>query len=457
VKKTIYFIFCALVLSTTLSCNKPSSEKSKTVVTEVIFWHAMSSVVGDLLNAMISDFNRSHPGIRVVGQSMGGYNALSQKLMASIIAGNQPDIAQAYEAWIAKFVQAGLLVPFDTFITNLKTFEDDFYPAIVEDNLYDGRLMSLPFNKSTPILYYNTDLFRKAGLDPQKPPATWDEFRDMSVLLSKSMRKDGGTGSGFAANVNVSEYECFLMQAGGALVQASNSRKFAFNSEEAVQAVRYLLDLKFLHQGADFYPSAGYEYQNDFLSKRSAIMMSSCVARSYLLNRITFNWNIAPLPAGKKKAAIIYGTNIVLFSRSSPEKQKAAWKFIEWFTSASNMVRWTLGTGYLPVRRSALRDPRISAEGAKNPAILAIFKQLENGFNDPKTPEWYTARMNLDKVLSDIFLSSDVHRAYGEYHRNFSKTPQKKKELLEELDKILSVAIKKELDRAVKQSEKWML
>jgi len=415
----------------------------------IVFWHAMGGPIGDVLNAMVAEFNSTRTDFRVVPQSMGNYNALSQKLLASVIAGNQPHLAQAYQAWTAKFVKGGLLTALDTFITDRKKYLEDFYPVLVEDNTYDGRLMSLPFNKSTPVIYYDKDMFRAAGLDPEKPPATWDEFAAACVKISRPADAKNPRGiKGFVSGVNVSDFECFLYQNGGTLFSSGTQVRPLFNSKEALETVRFFLDLKYLARAADYYIGSGFEFQNDFLSQQSAMFTGSCVTRTYLVGKITFNWGVAALLRKKKKAGLIYGTNIVLFKKGSRRKQQAAWDFIEWFTNPANQAAWAIKTGYLPARRSSLDLPAMKAYLAKDPNALVIIRQLEEGFIDPKIEPWFLGRQYLEKALANIFISSRIQKAYQEYGEAGSR---------EKLDENVDAEIMKELDKAVKNTEKWFI
>lgn len=432
----------AALLAALAACGpqKPAPPSSGPV--QVLFWHAMGGPVGEVLDELIAEYNRANPSVRIVGQSMGNYGALSQKLLASVIAGSQPDMAQAYENWIAKFVAGGHLAELDTFLPDpaeRQALLSDLFPVMVSNNTYDGRLMSLPFNKSTPILYYNREMFREAGLDPDRPPATWDEFAAAAKRLSRGPSAKYPKGvKGFVSGVNVSEFQCFLHQNGGRVSSEQTPDIMEFDSDEAVGAVRFLLDLKHIHKAADFYVGSGFEFQNDFLSRQSAMMITSCVSRTYMADRLTFDWGYAPLPRHKRSGGLIYGTGVVIFKTSPPERQKAAWDFIRWFNSPDIQVRWALRTGYIPVRYSCLQLPPMRQALRDQPTLAAVIRQVEQGFFDPRTRQWFTGRQNLEKALSDIFTSPDIPKAYAAGD-------------LETVNRL----IRKELQRGVRQTERW--
>lgn len=426
--------------------NKESAQKNQT---KIIFWHAMGGPLGKVLDGMIDEFNKTHPDIYIVPQSMGNYNALSQKLLASAIAKNQPVLAQAYEAWIAKFVEGNLLVPFNKFITNVQDFKKDFYPVIFEDNVYKGKLYSLPFNKSTPILYYNKDLFKKSGLSTV-PPQTWDDFLVYSQRINqKNPKKLGYVGAG-----TVSDFECFLVQHGGKLL-SDDGKTILFNSKEGAEALQFLLDMKYLHHVADYYIGGGFQFQTDFITGRAGMMIGSSVSRIYIEKHLMFNWGMGPLLRGKNKGVLIYGTNIVLFKNATEKQQRAAWKFVKWFLSPKNQAKWAAQTGYLPARISSLKTKEFQKTIKHYPGLKQIILGLKDGFVDPRTAVWFIARQNLEQAIGNVFLSDKIISAYKQYNSSLASDTKNSK-LKKQLNSTVQSIIKEELGKAAKKTQKWL-
>ncbi|UCC12945.1 MAG: extracellular solute-binding protein, partial [candidate division WOR-3 bacterium] len=141
-----------LIVLVVLTC----AREDKTVVT---FWHVMSGPLGKQLDELVAEFNRIHPDGEVRSVHMGSYDVLAQKLMGAVASGTPPVIAQLYESWTDQFYRAGDLLPLETFIASDSGFaRDDFFPVFLEDNTYDSVLVTLPFNKSVPVFYYNQDI-----------------------------------------------------------------------------------------------------------------------------------------------------------------------------------------------------------------------------------------------------------------------------------------------------------
>ncbi|HOO76511.1 MAG TPA: ABC transporter substrate-binding protein [bacterium] len=371
---------------------------------EIRFWHAMGGPLGEVLGEMIDEFNRAHPESFIRAESMGSYEALKQKLLASIIAGNQPDMAQAYEAWISTLLGGEALVDLGELDPEFREEDlDDFYPVFIDDSLYLDKLYSLPFNKSVPVIYYNRDMFRRAGLDPDLPPRTWDEFVEVSRKLTRDLDGDGKPDQwGHKFTDHATYFECLLVQNGGSIIDPESGR-MAFNSERGVEALSFLVDLVRTYEAADFY-LGGYQHQVDFAAQNVGMIVASCVSRSFMTKQLNFDWGMAPLLEKERPGSLVYGTNIVIFSRSSRRKQEAAWRFIKWFTSPEQTARWSIRTNYVPVRRSALDLPVMKSAIAEKPSTAVPIRALEYGFFEPRMAQWLRVREYLGDAVKEALL-----------------------------------------------------
>ncbi len=388
-------------------CSEGTVEEEEGGKITIRFWHAMGGPLGEVLNAMIDEFNATHPEYFIKADSMGSYEALKQKILASILARNQPDMAQAYEAWISTLIGGDALVDLGEldpdFAAELKSEKSDFYSVFIKNSFYDGRLMSLPFNKSVPVIYYNKDMFRRAGLDPDKPPETWEEFIEVSRRLTRDLDGDGAPDQwGHEFTDHATYFECLLVQNGGRLL-GEGGTAMTFNSPEGVEALQFLLDLVRKYRAADFY-LGGYQHQVDFASQKVGMIVASCVSRTFMRKQLKFDWGMAPLLKKKRRAVLVYGTNIVIFARSSPAKQKAAWEFVKWFTSPENSARWSLKTNYVPVRKSAMKLQVMQDEFKSNPSSLVPIQSLNYAFFEPRIVLWLRIREYLGDAVKETLL-----------------------------------------------------
>ncbi len=374
--------------------------------TEVVFWHAMGGPLGDALIELVEDFNSTHPDIHIKAINMGNYSALSTKLMASIQADEQPDVAQAFESWIANFMSADKLVPMDDFIAKDAEFRaslDDIFPVFIQSNTFDGRLWAFPFNKSVRVMYYNRDAFFRHGLDPYSCPETWDEFREYCRKLTVDEDNDGVPEVyGTTFPVSAWQFENLLLQAGGEVMSPDNITPL-FNQEPGVEALKFLYAL--LNEDKTAYLSTGYEGQNDFLAGKVAMVEGSSVSMAYLqLTGINFYMGIGPIPVRETKRNIISGTNVVIFKGKDPKVELAAWEFVKWFTEAPQTAKWSYLTYYMPVRKSAFEEPALKERLETYPEIAAVYDQLNYSTFEPPIAEWFSARKNMEEMVIEKVL-----------------------------------------------------
>jgi len=369
-------------------------------VTEVLFWHAMGGPLGDALIGLVDEFNETFLNIHINAINMGNYQALSQKIMASIQADAQPDIAQVYGSWTDGLIKGDKIISMNEFIDNDDSFgqEDleDFFPIFIKENTIDNKLWSFPFNKSVRVLYYNKDLFFQNNLDPNKPPITWNDFKEYCKTLTIDENNDGIPeiyGTTFA--INAWQFENLLLQAGGSIL-SEDMKKAEFNKEPGIKAMNFLTDL--LNKDKTAYLSTGYEGQNDFLAGKVAMVEGSSVSLAYMgLNGIDFLLGVAAVPVEKTKKNLISGTNVVIFRKKDKEVGKAAWEFLKWFTEARQTAHWSEKTYYMPVRKSAFEEPALKERMELKPEIASVYGQLKYAGYEPPIKQWFEARKQLEE------------------------------------------------------------
>ena len=381
-----------------LSCGKKESVNEN--ITEIVFWQAMGGPLGDALAELVEKFNDTHPEIHVKSINMGNYTALSQKLMASIQTGNQPDIAQSFEAWIAKYVEGDVITPVEDFIANDSTFADedlkDFYQVFLDCNTMSGKLVSFPFNKSVRVQYYNKDILFRNDMDKNKPPKTWAEFRDNCKKLTQDTDGDGKIDQ-FGTTVKISawQFENLLLQAGGEIMDKENTTAL-FNSKAGIEALEYFTNI--LNIDKTGYLSPGYEGQKDFTAQKVAFYEDSSVSMAYMLRTgIDFNMGISAIPIFKTKKNIISGTNVVIFRNEDKKKEVAAWEFVKWFTDTEQTAYWSEKTYYMPVRKSAMNVDAIKKRIESNPEIASVYNQLDYATFEPQISEWFETRKYIEE------------------------------------------------------------
>lgn len=366
------------------------------------FWHTRAQEDAKALEAIVADFNAANPDLRVTPQYQGRYPDLYRKVTATIQTGQLPTLAVAYESMIADYMAAKIIAPLDPFLKDEQygLSEEslaDIFPAYLETNRFaqwENQLLSFPFTKSNLMLYYNQDLLKKAGFSD--PPSTWAQFE----AQCRAVRQQTGKPV-WALDLDPSTIDGFIFSFGGDLL--SPDRKQTLFDRPATVKTFTLLDRLFREGLA--YQVTRDDLGNEFGSGNAVFIFSSSTQRPYLEQQIgtSFAWDMAILPrdAGVEPVTVMYGANICVF-RSTPEKERAAWRFIRYFTETEVTARWAMQTGYLPVRRSAAESPALKAFFAENPRARRAFDVLPHARPEPNIAGWQEVRELISDAVTAV-------------------------------------------------------
>ena len=372
---------------------------------EITFWHAMQSAQGESLTKLINEFNATHPRYKIMPTAIANYNSLQQKTTAALTSGQPPVITQAYENWVANYMLGNRLTPIENFVKDpsigLSQAEiNDFYPIMWQDGyMPDGKMWMMPFNKSNLVMYYNIDMLKEAGFNA--PPKTWNEF----ATMVKALTKEDGSQWGCSVGADVDLWYAMIYEWGGQVLSKDYKTVLFDKDANAIAAVTFMNDL---YKNGYIHFTTGYNYQTDFGNKKCAFTFASVASYTYMDAAVggKFKWAEAEIPAGPKgQHSVMYGTNVVIFGvNQSPEVQRGAWEFVKWFDAPYQTARWSMDTGYLPVRKSTLDLPVFKQFLEANPARQAGFDQLPNCLVEPPTKEWNQARTDISAELQKIYL-----------------------------------------------------
>ena len=337
------------------------------------FWHYLGSDTSGILKGLVDEWNTSNPDV-FIELSYGGNNRTMQdKILASIVAKAAPDIALMDQFWVPELANSGALVNLDGRLSEAD--EADFLAGARQAASYAGSLWTMPLGMSNQALFYNKDLFKQAGLDPDDPPSNWEELYQMGLKLSKDTNKDGkvdqfGLWMPTTANTGMVYYfVTFLWQAGAELYN-KDFTSATFNSSEAVKAVQYLQKLI----ANQVMPAANIT--DAFLNSRAAMVLASTSSLGYYKSVATFDMGIAHLPSGVKKVTGVGGNSVGMF-KSTKEREDLAFSFVKWITSADVSVRWATATGYTPTRKSALSSAAYKKVISTDPLVATVVSQLD--------------------------------------------------------------------------------
>ncbi|MEU3494028.1 ABC transporter substrate-binding protein [Kitasatospora cineracea] len=354
-------------------------------VTTVEFWHSMTGKNAETLTALVSQFNAAHQGrIEVKPVFQGTYDDLIAKYKASVQQKATPALVQVYDIGTRFMIDSRQTVPAQAFADKDGYPLDDLQPNIRNYYSVDGKLASMPFNSSVPLLYLNDDAFKEAGLDPAKPPTTLAGLGDLAKQLTK---KDGSGQTvryGFGAAVYGWFVEELMAESGSLYCDNGNGRtgkaaKVGFDTAKGAEIVQWWADL--IKNG--YAANTGRQTtdaQAAFKAGTVAMHLESTgVLRGYT-EAAKFTVGTAPFPktaAGDQGGPIIGGASLWISGPGHSDAQKrASWELEKFLTAPEQQAAWHVGTGYFPVNTKSLDVPTDKEWVAKYPQFQTAVDQL---------------------------------------------------------------------------------
>ncbi|MER3437577.1 MAG: ABC transporter substrate-binding protein [Chloroflexota bacterium] len=350
---------------------------------KLTFWHYWDGKNGEVIQQLVDRYNSEHADVQVQSIFI-GFNDLLPKLQAAAAGGEAPDIAAGDLIWMPKLARSGALVPLDDYLASSGTSLDDFYPALLNIGRYEDKLYSLPVSTNNLELFYNKDLFRKAGLDPEKPPKTWDELRQMAAACADPDQGIAGMelftepGEGLTW-----QFQVYLWQAGGDFL-SPDLTKAAFNSPAGQKALQFWVDLIHTDKSAPLAP------WGQFGQGKACMVMDGSWMVGIWSAEPPFDFGTAPMPypTDGQPATNMGGEQLVLFS-STTERQQAAFDFMTWLTSTDVQIEWDKQTGFMPIRKSVAASPDyLSYVREQEPRLLPFIENQQYARNRPPVPNY---------------------------------------------------------------------
>lgn len=357
-------------------------------VTRLTLWHAYGGALGKSFEALVQEFNQAHPAIQIEPSYGGTLFTMREKLVTAIAAQSAPDIAQIDQFWSSELADAGAIVSLDDFLANDPALDRaDIWDKAWQTASYRGKLWSMPFALSNIALYYNKTLFQQAGLDPNQPPVTWEMLAAAARQLTLDADKNGtpeqwGLTVPLKANEgNVYYWLAFLWQNNGAIFSA-DGKAVRFDDAAGVEALQFWVDLAKKDHALPLAPP-----DNGFEEGKVGMTIASTARLAALLKALgPDNLGMAPLPAHKQAATGVGGANLAILSGA--RNQQAAWEFIRWMTSPEINLKWSIASGYLPLRQSVVQSPAYQAYLKQTPQAQVILDQMAVAIVRPNVPAY---------------------------------------------------------------------
>ena len=384
--KKNYFISTCLGLLMVIVIVGMSPTTSHAVI-KISFWHAMSAKRMPAVNRIVDGFNATHPGIKVEAQFSGKYKEVLGKAIAAARAGHPPDIVQVYEVGTQTMLDSGAIVPVFQVVKPGQIDWGDIITPIKDYYSVKGKLYSMPFNSSTSILYYNKDLFKKAGLDPNKPPSTFAEMAKMGAQIVKS----GAAPNALSFGWPDWQFEQMFTMHAQYYANHKNGRsgratKVNGNKTFGVKVVTAWTN--WAKKGIFVYGGPEYSANKAFLAQKIAMLYQSTSSVASITKAAQFKVGTTFLPRLKgypRGNNVIGGATIWVMKGHSQEKYDAIAKFFKYLVRPEVAAQWHKDTGYFPSTNSAVKLLLDQGWFSQHPNHITAFLEILTGVKVPQS------------------------------------------------------------------------
>lgn len=374
---------------------------------EIDFWYALSGNIQEVTLSLVEDFNESHPDIKVNPVHRGSYSEVLTSSIAAYRTDNAPHIVQVYEVGTQTLLDSNAIKPvYELFEENNVEIDwDNFIGPLKAYYSVDGNLYSLPFNSSTPFLYYNKDAFEEAGLDPEQPPTTFKEVEEYGKKLVESGVVENGLTVGWpswvlAENMFTWHGQPITNNKNG---YADHATELKINSDFGVELFTQLQEWEeqdiFTYEGREGTPNPS------FLTGQTGMIITSTAYLGGFKEGADFEIGSGFIPHKEgypQGNSLIGGATLWVYDGHSDEEYKAITEFLDYIASVDQQVRWHKETGYLPVTQDAV--DQLDEEGwfEENPNHSTAFNQLNV---ETETGEFAGLRLGDFVAIREIVLS----------------------------------------------------
>ncbi|MFS0516198.1 ABC transporter substrate-binding protein [Nostoc sp. UIC 10607] len=385
-------------------------------VIHLTLWQAINPPANrDIFQKLVDKFNQTHPDIQV--ESIFESEPQLPKLLTSVVANVPPDLLSFHPEYTGQFVELGAIRPLEEWLDRLP-LKSDIRPNLLEEMQLDGHIWSIPMHTSNIGIFYRPKLFEAAGIT--ELPKTWDELRQVAKKLTIDRNGDRRPeqygillplGKG---GWTVFSWFPFLFGAAGEVV--TNNRPNLTNSG-AIAALQFWQDL--IKDGSVLLsaPERGYE-EDAFLTGRVAMQITGPWT---LIMKSDVDHQVLPIPASVRPATVT-GTGNLFVMKTTPAREQAAFKFLEYVLSEEFQTEWSIGTGFLPVTLTSAQSKAYQQFINEKPVLKVFFEQLSVARSQPIIAGYSRLSDSLGRAIEATLLGKSAEKAL--------KTAQERLELI---------------------------
>lgn len=383
-----------------------SATASFAVDLEFYFPVAVGGAAADTIEQLTAEYAAANPDVNITAIYAGSYQDAGQKALTAARGGNPPQLSVLLSTQMFTLIDEDVIVPFDDFLSEEEksVWIGGFYPSFMENSQTGGKTYGIPFQRSTPVLYWNKEAFAAAGLNPEVAPANWDEMVEMGKALT--LKDSAGNVTQWGVRIPSAGFPYWLFQGlstpAGAILANAEGNKVNFNDPKVVEALEYLVALSAEHGimqpgSIDWGPTP-----KAFFEGETAMMWTTTGNLTNVRNNAPFDFGVAMLPAKERRGAPTGGGNFYLFKDSTDEQKDAAVDFVQWITAPEQAAAWSIATGYIAPRPDTWETQTMKGYAADFPPALVARDQLEYAVAELSTYE----NGKVTQALNDALLAA---------------------------------------------------
>ena len=362
---------------------------------EIQFYYpvAVGGPITRIVDQMAADFEKENPGIKVKPIYAGSYQETLVKAITAHKSGQPPATAVLLSTDMFTLIDEDAIVPFDDVDTSV------YFPAFMANSQTGGKTWGIPFQRSTIVLYWNKELFKEAGLDPNRAPANWKEMVEYAQKLTK--RDASGNVTQWGVQIPSSGFPYWLFQGlttpnGVQLMNAAGTETY-FDKPEVIEALTYWVDLGRKHKVMSPGVIEWGTTPKDFFEKKAAMIWTTTGNLTNVKTNAKFDFGVAMLPEAKRRGSPTGGGNFYVFKKAPKDQQQAAVKFAKWMTAPERAAQWGMDTGYVAVRPDAWQTAKMTEYVKSFPVAAVARDQLQYSVAELSTHD----NQRVTKALND--------------------------------------------------------
>jgi sn-glycerol 3-phosphate transport system substrate-binding protein len=383
-------------LATTMAAGLAVSANAQTELT-MYYPIAVGGSLTEVVDGIVADFEAANPDINVTAIYSGNYDDTRVRALSALASGESAQLAVMFSIDAYDLIEQDLIVPFEEVATTDadKAWLNSFYPALMANSLIEEQTWGIPFQRSTIVAYYNKDMFRAAGLDPEAPPTSWDELVTMGKALTQ--------GDTYGLMIPSTGYPYWMFQAlaiqNGKELMSGDGLTTYFDDPTVVETLEFWRSLSADHC---IMPTGTVEWgtlRQAFLEGQTAMMWHSTGNLTAVKDAAGFDFGVAELPGNVRKGSPTGGGNFYLFKDTTEEERAAALKLMQFMTAPEQAAAWSIATGYMGVSPAAYETEALKAYTAEFPPALVARNQLESAVAEFSTFETARVRDGLNSAI----------------------------------------------------------